>query len=294
MTTRREFFQSLKLLSLGLFLPGFPGRPSGEDRAKEKKELGAQLWSVRDVINTNLNGTLEALSRMGFSGIEPYGFDGNFYGVPARDFKNLCDSLDLKIYGTHTGITMENARTYAETAADIGMGFLVLPSFGGRPTNSINDFKATADEMNRIGEVCKEFGVRFAYHNHDFELRKIGEVLPYDILLQETEAGLVSFQADTYFFAKMGLDPIPFFERNPGRFSMLHVKDLDFSGQSCIIGNGIIDFKTVVAASRKAGVELLIYEQEECSGGTSLHCAEQSLRYIHTHLLNNQNHGRER
>ena len=293
MTTRREFFQSLKLLSLGLFLPGCSGRASGEESITDRKELGVQLWSVRDVINTDLKGTLEALSVMGFTGIEPYGYNGSFYGIPAREFKTFCDSLGLEIYGSHTGITIDNAREYAEKAVAIGMRFLVLPSFGSRPTTSIDDFKAAADEMNRIGEVCREFGVRFAYLNLDFELRKIGDVLPYEILLSETEAGLVSFQADTYFFARERLDPIPFFENHPGRFSMLHLKDVDFSGSSCIIGNGLIDFKTVLASGRKAGVELLIYEQEECSEGTSLHCAEQSFHYIQSHLLNNENHGRE-
>ncbi|MEE4178491.1 MAG: sugar phosphate isomerase/epimerase [Bacteroides sp.] len=293
LATRREFFQSLKLLSLGVVLPGCAIRSSGDGVSKEKKELGAQLWSVRDLIGTNLSGTLEALSRMGFSGIEPYDYDGSFYGIPAKEFNRMCDELDLEIYATHTGITIDNAREYAETAAAIGMRFLVLPSFKGRPADTIDDFKATAEEMNRIGEVCNEFGVRFAYHNHEFELRKIEDVLPYDVLLSETEAGLVSFQADTYFFAREKLDPIPFFDKYAGRFSMLHLKDVDFTGNSCIIGNGIIDFKTVLSSARKAGVELLIYEQEECSEGTSLHCAEQSLRYIHSHLLKNQNHGRK-
>ena len=293
MTTRREFFQSLKLLSLGLLLPGSAAKVSGKGFTKERKELGVQLWSVRDIIGTNLQGTLEALSLMGFTGIEPYGYNGRFYGIPAREFKTLCDDLGLEIYGTHTSVSIDNIREYAETAASIGMSFLVLPSFGARPTATPDDFRVAAEEMNRMGEVCNELGLRFAYHNHDFELRKIGEELPYDILLNETEAGLVSFQADTYFFAKVGLDPIPFFAKYPGRFSMLHVKDIDFAGKSCIIGNGVIDFKTVVAAGRKAGVDLLIYEQEECSEGSPLHCAEQSIRYIHSHLLNNQNHGRE-
>lgn len=282
MSTRREFLRSLSLISAGLFLASASCK-TRRQQPEKKQALGIQLYSLRDVIWNDLHATMAGVSSIGFTGVEAYGFDGHtFFGMEARAFKQLCDDLALEIYSTHTGITEQNAAVFAETAADIGMKYLVLPSFGGRPHNTISDYQMAAEEMNRMGEICKSFGVRFGYHNHDFEFKKIGEVMPYDILLKETEPDLVTFQADTYFFAKSGLDPVHFFKTYPGRFESLHLKDLAMDGESCIIGNGIVDFEAVLAS---AGATLLIYEQEQCAEGSSLYCAEQSIRYIHSHLL---------
>lgn len=281
MNQRREF---LKMLSMGALLPLLSLKTLGSTIKKEKK-LGAQVYSFRDLIRTDLWGTIEAISIMGFTGIEPYGFDGRFFGISAREFKKKCNQLGLEIYGTHTGITEANAAYYCEQALEAGMEFLILPSMMGRPIATIADYKRISAEMNSIGEICKMHKLRFAYHNHDFEFRPIDGILPYDILLSETDPGLVSFQADTYFFAKMALNPIDFFKKYPGRFSSLHVKDLGFDGQSCIVGNGVVDFKAIMQARSIAGVELLVYEQENCAEGTMLYCAEQSIRYIHSQLL---------
>jgi len=284
MSTRREFLKSLKVLSLGALLP-LSSFKSMAASIKGDKKVGAQIYSFRDLIRTDLWGTIEAIGKMGFTGIEPYGYDGKFFGIEAKEFRKRCADLGLEIYGTHTGITEANAVHYCEQALEAGMEFLILPSMMGRPNATVPDYQKIAAEMNRIGEICNQHNVRFAYHNHDFEFRPIDGILPYDILLQETEPSLVSFQADTYFFAKMNLDPIDFFKAYLGRFSSLHVKDLGFDGQSCILGNGVVDFKAVIEARDLAGVELLVYEQENCAEGSMLYCAEQSIRYIHTHLL---------
>lgn len=281
MNTRREF---LKMLSLGTLIPLSSMKTFGST-FNPKKKLGAQIYSFRDLIRTDLWGTLDAISKMGFTGIEPYGFDGNFFGLGAREFRKKCSDLGLEIYGTHTGITEANAVYFAEQAIEAGMEFLILPSMMGRPITTIAHYQRIAEEMNRIGEICNQHKVRFAYHNHDFEFRPIDGILPYDVLLNETEPSLVSFQADTYFFAKVGLDLIDFFSAHPGRFSSLHVKDLGFDGESCIVGNGVVDFKAITQAGKLAGVELLVYEQENCAEGSMLYCAEQSILYIHKHLF---------
>ncbi len=281
MSTRREFLRSFSLISAGLFLASASCK-SRRQQPEKKQALGIQLYSLRDVIWDNLQATLAEVSKLGYTGIEAYGYDGRFFGMEARAFKRMCDDLQLEIYSTHTGITLENVHGFAETAAEIGMNFLVLPSFGGRPRSTVADYHRAAEEMNRLGEICNSYGVRFGYHNHDFEFIKIGEVMPYDILLQETTPELVTFQADTYFFVKSGLDPVHFFTTYPGRFESLHLKDVGMDGESCIIGNGIVDFEAALAS---AGAKLLIYEQEHCAEGSSLYCAEQSIRYIHSHLL---------
>lgn len=284
LTTRRDFLRSLPVFSAGIFLP-LAGKKVVAAEVPGNKNVAIQLWSLRDILKDDLRGNLAALSRMGFSGIEPYGFDGKFYGIEAGEFRKMCTDLNLKIYSTHTGITAENAGFYAEKAVEAGMQFLVLPSFVGRPNATIADYQKLAGEMNRIGEICNKHNLRFGYHNHDFELRMIDDVLLYEILLEETDPALVFFQPDTYFFAKAGYNPSDFFDRYPGRFLTWHIKDLGNDGDSCIIGNGKVHFRKILKSAEKAGLELMIYEQEHCSEGSSLFCAEQSIQYIKSHLL---------
>jgi sugar phosphate isomerase/epimerase len=281
--SRRDFLKTVSLMSTGVILP-FAGKKAAASGMGNKK-LAIQLWSLREILKDDLRGVLAEVSRIGFTGIEPYGFDGKFYGIEAEEFRKMCTDLNLEIYSTHTGITPENAAYYAEKAVVAGMQFMVLPSFVGRPHVTIADYQNFAEEMNQIGATCREFGLRLGYHNHEFEFRMAEGELLYEILLKETDPELVSFQPDTYFFAKAGLNPVDFFNRYPGRFLTWHVKDLNNDGDSCIIGNGAIDFQNIFLSADKAGLELVIYEQEQCSEGSALHCAEQSFRYIHSHLL---------
>ncbi len=283
MTTRRNFIKNITLLS-GVIAasPLHAGSLSG---AGKKMKIGIQLWTLRDVINYDLVGTLSALSKIGYNSLEPYGFDGSFYGHSAKDFRKICNDLGMDITSTHCGINIENAQLVTEKAAEAGLEYLVLPSFNGRPEKTIDDFKKVAHEMNQIGEITKEAGITFGYHNHNFEFQPMEEKLPYDILLAETDPNLVTFQLDIYWVIKGGQKPEQYFEKHPGRFQMWHVKDMGNDGDSCIVGNGRINFKELLKQSKKAGLKRIIYEQESYSEGTPLFCAEQSCKYIQKHLI---------
>jgi sugar phosphate isomerase/epimerase len=285
MKSRRDFLRSLPLLAAGFVLPLGSAKTRTSENNK-KMNIGIQLWSLRELLGNDLEGTLHALSEMGFQGIEAYGFDGKFFGFEPKAFKKICKDLNLEIYSTHTGITAENAKSYAEKAAEAGLQYLVLPSMMGRPHSSIAEYQKVAEEMNAIGAICRQYGLNFAYHNHEFEFNKIDDKIPYDILLNETDPELVSFQLDVYWIVKAAYEPLQYFREHPGRFSTLHIKDLCSDGESCIIGNGIIDFVSMMKSAETASVQMLIYEQEHFSEGTPLHCAAQSLRYMKAHLTN--------
>ncbi len=283
MTTRRNFLKNITLLSgviaaSPLLAGGLPG-------AGKKMKIGIQLWTLRDVINSDLVGTLSSLSKIGYNSLEPFGFDGSFYGHSAKDFRKICNDLVMDITSTHCGINIENAQLFSEKAAEAGLEYLVLPSFNGRPEKTLDDFKKVAHEMNQIGEITKKSGITFGYHNHNFEFQPMEEKLPYDILLAETDPDLVTFQMDIYWVIKGGQKPEQYFEKHPGRFQMWHVKDMGNDGESCIVGNGKINFKDLLKQSKKAGLKRIIYEQESYSEGTPLFCAEQSCKYIQKHLL---------
>jgi sugar phosphate isomerase/epimerase len=284
MSTRRQFLQSLSLFAAGMAIPSVSGKSMIENMGNKKK-VGIQLWTLKDLINNDLNTTLEALGQMGYTSIESYGFDGNFFGITPKEFQRLCSGFGLEVHSTHTNITDNNAAFLAEKAAAAGLEYLIMPSMMGRPEASIDDFKRTAEEMNRMGETCQEFNIRFGYHNHDFEFRKIDGQLPYDILLTETEPSLVDFQLDIYWIKKAGYDPVLYFQNHPKRFSTWHVKDLGNDGESCIVGNGIIDYKTLMQEVENAGLHRIFVEQESFSEGSPLYCVEQSLHYIQSNLL---------
>ena len=281
MTTRRNFLKNMTLMTgvlatSKLQAGSLPGK---------KMKIGIQLWTIRDVINSDLSATLTSLSKFGYNSLEPYGFDGNFYGYTAKEFRKLCDNLGMDITSTHCGINIENAELFTEKAAEAGLEYLVLPSFNGRPEKTLDDFKKAADEMNRIGEITKKSGITFGYHNHNFEFQPMEGKLPYDILLAETDPKLVTFQMDIFWVIKGGQKPEQYFDQHPGRFQLWHIKDMGNDGNSCIVGNGRIDFKELMKQSKKAGLKRIVYEQEQYAEGTPLYCSEQSIKYIQKYLI---------
>ena len=283
MATRRDFLKNITLAS-GV-LATSPLLAGSELTKPKKMKTGIQLWTVRDVIGADVPGTLAALSKIGYNSLEPYGFDGSFYKYPAKEFRKMCGDLGMVITSTHCGITVENASLYAEKAAEAGLEYLILPSFSGRPEKNLYDFKKVAYEMNQIGEITQKAGIKFGYHNHNFEFKTMEGKLPYDTLLAETDPNLVTFEMDIFWVVKGGQDPLQYFDMHPGRFQLWHVKDMGNDGESCIVGNGHIKFKDLLKKSKKAGLKRIVYEQEQYSEGSSLFCAEQSYKYIQKHLL---------
>lgn len=248
-------------------------------------KIGIQLYSLRDIINYDLTGTLDALSKFGYNSVETYGFDGNFYTVSALDFRKMCNDLGMEVTSAHSGITVANASIFAEKAAEAGLKYLILPSFNGRPEKTLDDFKKAANEMNQIGEITKKSGITFGYHNHDFEFKPVDGKLPYDTLLAETDPSLVTFQMDIFWVVQGRQDPLRYFSQYPGRFETWHMKDMAKNGESCIVGNGTIKFKELINHSKEAGMKRFFVEQEQYAEGTPLYCAEQSYKYIKKHLF---------
>ncbi len=281
MPTRRDFLRSLPLVTGTVAW----GLSAAFKPAEVKKDIGIQLWSVRDDVAKDLNKTLQELAKIGYNSIEAFGYDGKFYGRDAVEFSRYCADLGLRLHSTHTGITDKNADSYAETAAKAGLEYLILPSMMGRPEASLHDYETTASEMNRIGAICFKHGIKFGYHNHNFEFKPIDGELPYDVLLRETDPEMVMFQLDIYWMIKAGKDPMKYFEENPGRFTTWHIKDKGNDGDSCIVGNGSIDFKALMKQSEEAGLERLFVEQEQYTEGNPLYCATSSYNYIKNNLL---------
>jgi sugar phosphate isomerase/epimerase len=150
-----------------------------------------------------------------------------------------------------------------DTAKEIGHKYVVIPYLTVEQRGSgIDVYKRLAENCNIYGEACKKVGLKLAYHNHDFEFEMRDGQLPYDVLLQDVDADLMAMEMDLYWMAKAKQDPLAYFKRYPGRFKLWHVKDMDKQGEFADVGTGVIDFATIFAHAKQAGVEHKVVERD--------------------------------
>lgn len=282
MTNRRQFLKTLTVAAAGAAaMKSFAGNSFGN---LPKAPVGLQLWTLRDTIQNDTLNTLKQVSKAGYTLIEPYGYDGSFYGFSAKEFRKMANDLGLQITATHTGINAVNADSFIEKANDAGLKYLVLPSAGDRPTATIEDYKNLAVEMNTLGAKAQKAGLQFGYHNHSHEFKSIEGKVLYEILLRETDPALVCFELDLFWMVKGGFDPVDYFNNFPGRFGLWHIKDMASTGESTVIGSGTIDLKKIFAKAEKAGMKYFFVEQEEYKA-PPIQCVAESFTYINEHLL---------
>ena len=262
---RRHFIQNLSLGAAGLYMS-----PLLADQFK-KKSLNVQLYTVRDAVSKNLEGTLERLAGLGYKNIELYGYNGTFFGKTANEFKTILSNTGIKVLSSHhtTGIAMKGKGTLSdgwdkavEDVHALGAEYMVCAFlFPNERTPEI--YKSLPAMFEKAATATKAAGIQFAYHNHDFEFEKLDDTLVYDFLLKNTPSDLVKMEMDLYWISKAGQDPVAYFEKYPGRFAMWHVKDME-AGTKAIteVGNGTIDFDRIFAARKKAGLKYWFVEQD--------------------------------
>ncbi|MDZ7607111.1 MAG: sugar phosphate isomerase/epimerase [Cyclobacteriaceae bacterium] len=226
------------------------------------KPIGLQLYTIRKEMQTDLLGSLKKVAEIGYTQVEMAGYNnGQFYGKSPMEFKQICDDLGLRIISSHSGMNVDNVAKIAEDSKAVGVEYLVLPFLGGNERKTLDDYKMLGEKFNTYGTVCKNAGLKFAYHNHDFEFTLIDNQVPYDLLLQNTDPTLVSFEVDLYWIIKAGYKPLDYFAKYPGRFSMWHVKDRDAaSGKFTEVGKGNVDFKGIFAKKAESGMEYFFVE----------------------------------
>ena len=158
---------------------------------------------------------------------------------------------------------LETMKTTAEDTKAAGARYLVFAFLKPAERTSMDDYKRHADKFNLFGRVCKEAGLQFAYHNHDFEFKPCDGARPYDYMLKNTDPALVKMESDLFFMTKAGVDPVDYFRQNPGRFELWHVNDIAGTPtrESTEIGRGTIDFKRIFAARANAGMKHFFVEQ---------------------------------
>lgn len=253
---RRYFLKTSAALAVTSLLPFKPTFATSE------KLIGIQLYTVRKEIQKDLLGTLKSVADIGYNSIElaAYG-GGKFYKKSPEEFKKMANDLGLKVLSSHNGFSADKLSETVDDCAKLGVEFSVLPSFGSAPRKTVDDYKKQAARFNTYGEACKKAGIQFAYHNHAFEFEKIGNEIPYDILLKETDPELVKFEMDLYWIKKGGYEPLDYFKNYPGRFALWHVKDMDpNTGKYTEVGSGDINFKEIFDNANKSGMKYFFVE----------------------------------
>ncbi len=260
MMNRRKFIKNSSfVITAGLILP------ANLMAMSRKKIIGIQLYSLRDQIKDDFLGTLDRISEIGFNAVEAAGYyDGKFYGYAPAEYKKIMEDKGMIPQSSHSMVTLDNTDKIIEDTKEAGMSYLVVPYLDKDRRETLDDYKKVAGEFNRIGEKCNNAELRFGYHNHAFEFEKIEEAIPYDILLEETEADLVTMQLDTYWIIYGGYNPIDYFKKYPGRFGLWHVKDMTggMDRKFTEIGSGTINFNEIFSYKEKAGMEYFYLEQD--------------------------------
>lgn len=300
MKTRRDF---LKVSAAGALGAMVLGQAACTSAAVDKKSFGVglQLYTVRDAIANDLPGSLQKLSDLGYKNLEMASYaDGKFYGMAPKEFQKLVEGLGMKIVSSHTsveaeGITTASAQQMADAHAEIGVEYCVQPWIEEKDRN-VETYKKMIAEWNKVGEIMKNVGIQFGYHNHNFEFLPTDGMVPYyDIFMKEMDADLITMELDCYWATKAGQDPVEMFNKYPGRFQLLHFKDMAAEVSEPFytvdkdditsVGAGLIDYKRIYDAREKAGMKYFFVEDDNQGNGKPFEGIKTSIDNLTGNIL---------
>jgi sugar phosphate isomerase/epimerase len=280
MHTRRNFLATLGLAALGISARDAIANEIGLGR-KKLKRVGLQLYTVRDMMKADLPGTLAKVAAIGYKEVE---FAGYFGRTPAQ-IRDLLKRNKLDSPSTHLPFESLDNGTWQKNLHDakaIGHKWATIAWIPEEKRVTLDDWKRHAATFNRAAAQAKSAGLRFAYHNHDFEIKQVGGTRPLDILLTETDPSLVDFELDLYWVVFGGGDPLDFFNRYPKRFKLLHVKDSAGPPDNKMVdvGKGKIDFRSIFARAEKADVKHYFVEHD--NPADPIATLRNSYNYLHS------------
>ncbi|HLF34564.1 MAG TPA: sugar phosphate isomerase/epimerase, partial [Cyclobacteriaceae bacterium] len=247
-------------------------------------------------------GSLKQLAAMGYKTVEHANYtDRKFYGYTPKEFKKILSDLGMKMYSGHTVLGSQHWdagkkqftdewKYTVEDAAYMGQKFVISPWFDEELRKTYDDTLRFLDVFNKSGELCKASGMKFGYHNHDFEFSaELNGQKVYDIIMNNTDPELVSQQLDIGNMYHAGAMATDILNRYPGRFETIHVKDeIKVPGnenefESTILGKGIVGTKAITDLSKeKGGTWLFIIEQESYQGKSPMDCMKEDLAIMKT------------
>lgn len=241
------------------------------------KRIGVQLYTVRKELERDFEGTLRRVAEIGYDDVE---FAGLF-GRDPKAVRQMVKKLGMRVAASH--INWEKLKNDPDGAINetksLGAKYLVLAWLPSEERQTIAQWKDWIKIINRVAKLADGKGIRFLYHNHDFEFKKIDGIEPFDLLLDTVDRKYVSFEIDLYWLKLAGRDPEPLFARYPKGFPFSHVKDMSKSETAMVdVGDGQIDFARIFAESDKSGMKNFMVEHDDTK--EPFKTLEKSLKYL--------------
>jgi sugar phosphate isomerase/epimerase len=269
---RRTFLETTASAAAATLLTSRFGWAAAEHKIEK---IAVQLYTVRDQMKADFDGTLAKVAQIGYKEVEFAGY----FDHTGKQVRAACEKNGLSPVSTHVQYDELDDKfpSVIETSKTIGLKYIVCPWIPEDLRKSPDIWKQASEKFNRCGEQTKKAGLQFAYHNHWFEFLPVNGKLPYDELLKLCDAKLVKMELDLCWITAAGSDPLKYFKANPGRFPLVHVKDLKKlpevttgGGQNfgdtvdlTSVGDGIIDWKKLFSHSEEAGIKHYIVEHDK-------------------------------
>ena len=297
---RRTFTQTSALLAGSSVIPlsACANKAQTKTPSSSKYKMGYQLFSVNDDMNKAPLGTLKELKTMGYEDFEIYGFDPqaiSYYGLPAGQFKEQLDEMELSVTSGHYRFSdyMEASesdfRKFVDAciqgAKHLNAPYITWPWLDPKYRN-MEGYRRMIAKINPIGQQIKDAGLGFAYHNHGFEYDDHDGDNCYDMIMAETDPDLVKLQMDMYWVMHAGTTtPIELVKRQPGRFVMWHIKDMDANTRDYSeLGYGAINYLNVLPDPEESGLEYYYIEQGGNFATSAIESARASAGYLQENL----------
>lgn len=265
-----------------------------------KKEIGLQLYTVRNQLAEDFEGTLKAIKEAGYFQIETGNSQQILQAMP------IAKDLGLKIRSSFFQWTYVTGRwdlvpdaekpagysmdKVIEVAAENGLEYLVFGYMVPQERSTLDDYRQIADKLNVVGEKCAKAGIKLCYHNHAFEFGPIDGTVPFDILIERFDNNTIQFELDVFWSSLAGVEPVKLMKRMKGKIRLLHLKD-KLSGTPVIydeqkvpktafkeLGNGVVNLKKVIKLAEKMGIEQCMVEQDQSPD--PLKSIETSIAYV--------------
>ncbi|APU98983.1 sugar phosphate isomerase [Sphingobacterium sp. B29] len=247
--------------------------PTFAQQKAAKKEIGLQLYSVREEIgkNPNFDQILQKISALGYTGVEAAGYkDGKLYNLSPQEFKAKVEKAGMKVISSHATKTLsdkelasgdftESLKWWDECIAThkaAGMKYIVTPWMDVPKT--LKDLETQCRYLDAVGAKCRQQGIVYGYHNHSHEFRKVEDKVMYDYMIEHTNPENVFFEMDVYWAVMGQVSPVDYFNKYAGRFKALHIKDHREIGQS-----GMVGFDAIFNNSKVVGLQYIFVELEE-------------------------------
>ncbi len=268
------------------------------------RPIGLQLYSVREQLEKDYEGTLRQVAAIGYREVEMAGF----FGKKPAEIKKSLQNAGLHCGSVHIGIGgVEEALEYA---TEVGAEYVISAATLPKPPSpgkfdmkvfmaqlaglTLDDYKSIAEQCNSMGEQTKRAGLQFGYHNHNFEFKSFPGGIGYDVLLRATDPGSVKFELDCGWMVAAGRDPVTYLANYPSRYRLLHVKDFQPTAKPSVgvdetsrpkpaeLGRGHIDYRPIFAAAKKTEVEWYFVEQEPpYADMTAMEATKVNYDYLH-------------